>query len=247
MILKTEEEILIMREPGKILAEIMDELKKKVAVGITTASLNDFAEKRIKERGGGTSFKGHRGFPAALCTSINEVIVHGIPSNYKLKDGDILSLDLGFFYKGFHTDMAVTVPVGEVSGETMRLIRETKKALKRGIKKTREGNTLGDIGNTILRHIEKAGFSNIQGLCGHGIGREVHEEPQVLNEGKRGKGMPLEIGMVLCLEPMLSVGSPYIKESSDGMGIETADNSLSAHFEHTIAITKKGVKVLTEL
>lgn len=247
MILKTEAEILIMREGGKILAEIMEELKAKVAVGVTTASLNDYAEKRIKERGGAPSFKGYKEFPAALCTSVNEVIVHGLPSNYKLQDGDILSLDLGFFYQGFHTDMAVTLPVGTVSGEVMRLIRETKKALKRGIKKSREGNTLGDIGNTIQRHIEKAGFANIDGLCGHGIGREVHEEPQILNEGKRGKGIPLECGMVFCLEPMLSMGSSKIKNSKDGMGIQTSDDSLSAHFEHTVALTKKGLKILTEI
>jgi methionyl aminopeptidase len=247
MILKSESEIKIMREGGKILAEIMEELKKNSLAGVTTGNLNKLAEKLIKERGGKPSFKGYKGFPAALCTSVNEVIVHDTPSDYILKEGDILSLDLGIFYKGFHTDMAVTVPIGKVEGEAQRLIRETKKALKRGIKKTRVGNTLGDIGNTIERHVQKAGFSIVQGLCGHGIGREVHEEPQVFNEGKRGKGIPLEVGMVICIEPMLSCGSDQIISVEGGTGIKTVDDSLSAHFEHTIAITEKGTVVLTEL
>ena len=247
MILKSKQEIEIMREGGKILAEIMKEVKKKAVSGVTTQSLNTFAEKLIKEKRGAPSFKNYKGFPAALCTSVNEVIVHGVPSGYILKEGDVLSLDLGFYYKGFHTDMAVTFPIGDVEGETLRLIRETKKALKRGIKKTKIGNTLGDIGNTIERHVKKSGFVIVEGLCGHGIGREVHEEPQILNEGKRGKGMPLEVGMVFCIEPMLSRGSKEITASEDGIGIKTFDNSLSAHFEHTLAITEKGVLVLTEL
>ncbi len=247
MILKSKKEIETIREGGKILAEIMEELKNKAVSGVTTQSLNDFAEKLIEKKGGTPSFKNYKGFPAALCTSVNEVIVHGVPSQYILKDGDILSLDLGFYYKGFHTDMAVTIPIGNVEGEALRLIRETKKALKRGIKKTRIGNTLGDVGNTIERHVKKSGFTTVEGLCGHGIGREIHEEPQILNEGKRGKGIPLEIGMVFCIEPMLSMGSKEITQSGDGMGIKTFDNSLSAHFEHTLALTEKGVMVLTEL
>jgi methionyl aminopeptidase len=247
MILKSKKEIETIREGGKILAEIMEELKNKAISGVTTQSLNDFAEKLIEKKGGTPSFKSYKGFPAALCTSVNEVIVHGVPSQYILKDGDILSLDLGFYYKGFHTDMAVTIPIGNVEGEALRLIRETKKALKRGIKKTRIGNTLGDVGNTIERHVKKSGFITVEGLCGHGIGKEIHEEPQILNEGKRGKGMPLEIGMVFCIEPMLSMGSKEITQSGDGMGIKTFDNSLSAHFEHTLALTEKGVMVLTEL
>jgi methionyl aminopeptidase len=247
MILKSKKEIEIIREGGKILAEIMEEVKKKSLLGVTTQSLNILAEKLIKEKGGTPSFKNYKGFPAALCTSVNEVIVHGIPSEYILKDGDILSLDLGVCYKGFHTDMAITFPIGCVEGETLRLIRETKKALKRGIKKTKIGNTLGDIGNTIERHVKKSGFTTVEGLCGHGIGREVHEDPQVLNEGKRGKGMPLEVGMVFCIEPMLTMGSKEITPSGDGMGIKTFDNSLSAHFEHTLALTENGVLVLTEL
>ncbi len=245
--LKTKEEIAIMREGGKKLARIMEEIKKEAIPGVTTLFLNDLAEKLIEKEGGKPSFKGYKEFPASLCTSINEVIVHGIPSKYVLKSGDVLTLDLGFFYKGFHTDMAVTIPIGNVSGESLRIIRESKKALKRGIKKARKGNTLGDVGNTIMRHIESSGFSNVKGLCGHGIGREVHEEPQVLNEGKRGKGITLEEGMVFCIEPMLSVGSGEIEFLLDGMGIKTKDNSLSVQFEHTVAITEKGTEVLTQI
>ena len=237
----------VMKEGGKRLATIMGEIKNEARPGVTTSFLNEKAEELIKKNHGKPSFKGYKGFPAALCASLNEVVVHGVPSDYSLKEGDVLSLDLGFFYKGFHTDMALTIPIKEVSGEASRLMRETRKALKRGIKKSIEGNTLGDVGNTVGRHIKKSGFLAMEGLCGHGIGKEVHEEPQVLNEGRRGKGMPIERGMVFCIEPMLSLGSPKTRRSSDGMGIETADGSLSAHFEHTIAITEEGTVVLTEL
>ncbi len=246
-LIKSEKEIETMREGGRILATIMEGLKKKIAPGITTLSLDDFAEKEIISRGGKPSFKNYQGFPNTLCTSINQVIVHGAPSSYILREGDIITLDCGVLYKGFHTDMAVTVPVGRVDEETLRLIRETKKALKRGIKKTREGNTIGDIGNTISRHINNAGFSVVRGLCGHGIGKAVHEEPQVLNEGKRRKGLKLQRGMVICIEPMASMGSQEIKDSDDGFGIETVDGSLSAQFEHTVAITREGCVVLTEI
>ncbi len=247
MILKSEKDIAVMKEGGKILAEIMAEVKKKAVPGVTTLFLNNYAEKLIFEKGGRPSFKDYRDFPAALCTSVNDVIVHGIPSDYVLKEKDILSLDLGFFYRGFHTDMAVTLLLGEVDGEPLRLVRETKKALKRGIKKARGGNTLGDVGNTISRHAQKSGFSVMEGLCGHGIGREVHEEPQVFNEGKRRKGLEIVRGMVFCIEPMLSTGSAKIEEGKDKTAIQTADKSLSAHFEHTVAITEKGTVVLTEL
>ncbi|MCF7845345.1 MAG: type I methionyl aminopeptidase [Candidatus Pacebacteria bacterium] len=245
MILKTDKEIVVMREGGRILAEIIEKTKQKTVVGVTTKYLNDYAEDLIKKAGGKPSFKGYNGFPAGLCISVNDCIVHGVPSDYTIKDGDIVSLDGGFFYKGFHSDMAITIPVGEVSGDTLRLIRETKKSLKRGIKKSKIGNTLGDVGNTISRHAEKSGFFICEGLCGHGIGAEVHEPPQVLNTGKRRKGIPLQKGMVYCIEPMLAVGTSETKEEKDG--IKTADNSLSAHFEHMIAITQKGPKILTKL
>lgn len=243
-ILKTEEEILIMREGGKILSSIMKELKNNVSPGVKTIDLNSLAEDLILKNNGTPSFKGYNGFPFALCTSVNEVIVHGFPSNYVLKEGDILSLDLGVYYKGFHTDMAVTIPVGEVDGDGLRLIRTAKKALKRGINNSKLGNTIGDIGNTISRYISKSGFGVVEGLCGHGIGRDIHEDPQVLNEGKRRSGEKIIPGMVFCIEPMVSAGSTKIKNT--GSGIETADKSLSTHFEHTLAVTKKGVIVITE-
>jgi methionyl aminopeptidase len=263
--IKTKEEIKIMIEGGKILAKIMEELEKEVRPGITTKELDGLAESLIfcppkflaaedlpsealaKEGKIECSFKGYEGFPACLCTSINEEIVHGVPSDRILKEGNIISLDLGIFYKGFHTDMAITVPVGRVSPEAQRLIRVTKKALKRGIKKVRPGNTFGDIGNTIQRYVESQGFNVIRDLCGHGIGRELHEDPEVLNFGKRRTGPELAEGMVFCIEPMVSIGDWKIKKNKDGCGYQTEDGSLSAHFEHTLAVTKKGYRILTSL
>ena len=244
--IKTKEEIKVMAEGGKILAKIMQELEKKVKPGITTKELDRLSESLILKSGGKCSFKGYDGYPSCLCTSINEEIVHAIPSNRVLKEGEIISLDLGMLYKGFHTDMAVTLPVGKGSSEVSRLIRTTKKALKRGLKKVRPGNTFGDIGNTIQRFAESQEFSVIQDLCGHGIGREVHEEPQILNYGKRRSGPEIKEGMVFCIEPMLAVGDWKIKLASDGHAYKTADNSLSCHFEHTIVVTEKGCKILTE-
>jgi len=245
--IKTEKEIQIIREGGKILAKIMKELEKLVNPGITTKYLDKVAKDIVFKYRGKPSFKGHEGFPANLCTSINEELVHCIPADRKLKEGDIISLDLGILFKGFHTDMAVTIPVGEVSPEAQRLIRITKKALKRGIKKVRPGNTFGDIGNTIQRYVEGQGFNVIRDLCGHGIGREIHEDPQILNYGKRRTGAELKEGMVVCLEPMVTMGSWQIKKAKDGYGYQTKDDSLCAHFEHTIAVTKNGCEVLTEL
>ncbi len=234
-----------MTESGKILAEIMKELEKQVEPGITTKELDRVAETLILKSGGKPSFKGHEGFPATLCTSINEEIVHVIPSQRKLEEGDIISLDLGMLYKDFHTDMAITLPVGDISSEAQRLIRVTKKALKRGIKKARSGNTFGDIGNTIQRYTEGQGFNVVRELCGHGIGKEIHEDPQILNYGKRRTGLQIKEGMVFCLEPMITVGDWQLKKTKDGYGFATADGSLSCHFEKTMAVTKDGVRVLT--
>ncbi len=245
--IKTPEEIEIMAEGGKFLARIMKELEKNVRPGIKTLELDRVAETLILKSGGKCSFKGYDGFPACLCTSINEEVVHIIPSERKLKEGDIISLDIGMKYKGFHLDMAVTVPVGKVSPEAQRLIRVTKKALKRGIKKVKPGNTFGDIGNTIQRYVESQGFNIVRDLCGHGIGRELHEEPRILNYGKRRQGPEIKEGMTFCLEPIVAIGDWKIKEAADGYGYQTADGSLSAHFEHTIAVTKDGVKILTML
>lgn len=263
--IKTPEEIQIMAEGGKILAKIMNVLEKNVKPGITTNDLDRLAESLIfcppkpclptealakveaKEDKINCSFKGYQGFPACLCTSINEEIVHVVPSARVLKEGDIISLDLGIFYKGFHTDMAITLPVGKISFDAQRLIRVTKKVLKLAIKKAKPGNTFGDIGNTTQRYVESQGFNVVRELCGHGIGKELHEEPQVLNYGKRRAGPELVEGMVFCLEPMVTIGDWKIKKSKDTYGYQTADNSLSAHFEAMVAITKQGPQILTEL
>lgn len=243
---KSKEEIEIMRAGGKILAQIMKEVEKKVKPGITTKELDRVAETLILKSGGKCSFKGYEDYPSCLCTSINEEIVHVAPSERILKEGDIISLDLGIFYKGFHVDMAVTLPVGKVLPEVQRLIRITKKALKRGVKKVRPGKTFGDISNTIQRLVESQGFNVVRDLCGHGIGKHLHEDPQILNFGKRRTGPKIEEGMIFCLEPMVIVGDYHIKKSEDGYGFETEDGSLSAHFEHTVVVTKTGCKLLTK-
>ncbi len=242
---KTFEEIEIIREGGKRLSEIMSQLKGKVEPGVKTKELDKAAESLIFKFGGEPSFKGYEGFPASICTSLNEEIVHVIPSDRVLKEGDILSLDIGMKFKGFHTDMAVTVPVGEIDPEKRRLIKVTKKSLKLGIKKAREGNTFGDIGNTIQRYIEARGFSVVRDLCGHGIGKEIHEDPQILNYGKRSSREKIERGMVFCIEPMATAGDWKIEKSLDGYGYKTVDDSLSCHFEHTIIVTGKGAEIVT--
>jgi methionyl aminopeptidase len=253
--IKTPQEIEIMAEGGKILAKIMNELEKRIKPGITTMELEKLAESLILKSGGKCSFKGYkskdgesvRPYPFCLCTSVNEEIVHVPPSDRVLKEGDVLKLDLGIFYKGFHTDMAITVPVGKVSFEAQRLIKVTKKALKLAIKKIRPGNTFGDIGNTIQRYVESQGFNVVRELCGHGIGRELHEEPKILNYGKRKSGEKIKEGMVFCIEPMVTMGDWHLKRTKDWFGYQTVDGSLTAHFEHTIAMTKNGCKVLTRL
>lgn len=244
--IKTKEEIEVMKEGGKVLAGIMEELRKQVQPGITTKELDRVAEELVFKSGGTPAFKGYEGFPATLCISVNQVIVHGAPTNYQLKEGDILSLDLGIKYKGFFTDMAITMPIEEVKPEVLRLIRITKKTLKLAIKKARPSNTFGDIGNTIQRYVESQNFKVIRDLCGHGIGKELHEEPQVLNYGKRHKGEEIKEGMTFCLEPMVTMGNEEIEKTRDGFGWQTKDNKLSAHFEHTVAITKTGCQILTE-
>ena len=244
---KTPQEIQIMAEAGKILASVLKEIQEQAKPGVATIELDRAAEALILSRGGKPAFKGYAGFPYSLCASVNENIVHGFPSNYILKEGDLLKLDLGVSYKGFNTDMARTVAVGSISFEAKRLMDVTKKALRLGIKKAKVGNTTGDIGNTIQRFVEDQGFSVVRDLCGHGIGREVHEDPKVPNFGKRGGGDDLREGMLICIEPMITMGDYNLKKSSDGYGYATRDGSLSAHFEHTIAITNKGPRILTEL
>lgn len=243
--IKTKKELEVMARAGKILALILNHLKKEVGPGVRTKDLESKARQLINFYKVKPAFLGYDNFPAVLCVSVNEIIVHGIPSEYKLKEGDIVSLDLGIQYEGYFSDMAITLPVGNVDSEAKRLITVTKKALKRAIKKTRPGNTFGDIGNTIQRYIEKRGFFIIKELCGHGIGKKLHEPPEILNYGKRNSGAVLREGMVFCIEPMASISCEKIKKADDICAFKTADNSFSAHFEHTVAVTKNGVKVLT--
>ncbi len=246
--IKTPQEIEIMAKAGKILAKIMRELKDKVEPGLTTNQLDKLAQELIFKYGVKSAFKGYKGFPAVLCASLNEQIVHAIPLDRELKQGDILSLDLGIIYKGFYSDMAFTVPIGAIDPEVNRLIRATKKALKRGIGRVKPGKTLGDIGHAIQKHIEDQGFQVIKDLCGHGIGKQLQQEPEVLNFGQRHKGEILKPGMVLAIEPMAVIGNPGIKKCLKGGNLcyQTIDNSLSAHFEHTVAVTEKGPRILTK-
>ncbi|MBI2625419.1 MAG: type I methionyl aminopeptidase [Candidatus Nealsonbacteria bacterium] len=245
--IKTKEEIEIMAEGGKLLSAVLRKVSKMVKPGISTKELDSAAESLIFKSGAKPSFTGHMGYPATLCTSVNEEVVHAVPSDRILKEGDIITLDIGLIWEGFHSDMAVTLPVGKINPETARLVRVTKKSLKRGLKKVRPGNTFGDIGNTIQRYVESQGFNVVRDLCGHGIGRELHEDPQVLNYGKRGTGPEIKEGMVFCIEPMVTLGSWKIKKGKDGHSYVTQDGSLSAHFEATIVATKDGYRLLTPL
>lgn len=251
--LKTEKEIDVMKEGGRILAEIMEKLKESVQPGITTKDLEKRAKEETKRRGAQCAFLNYRvskhakPYPACLCTSVNEELVHVPPSERILKEGDLLKLDFGILWKGYYLDMAMTLGVGKISFLAQRLIKVTKKALKLAIQKARSGNTFGEIGNTIERYVESQGFNVIRDLCGHGIGKRLHEEPKVLNYGSSKSGEKIEVGMVFCIEPMVSAGSFRLKKTKDGFGYQTEDHSLCAHFEHTIAISKNGPVILTKI
>lgn len=244
--IKTPQEIEIMARAGQILAKIMGELKNRIEPGLTTRALDELANELILNYQVKPAFKGFHGFPAVLCVAINEQVVHGVPSDIKLIQGDILSLDLGIIYQGFCSDMAFTVPVGAIDPEVGRLIRITKKSLKRGIARVKPNKTIGDIGNAIQKYVEGQGFQVVRSLCGHGIGKKLHEEPEVPNFGQRHKGFKLEPGMVLALEPMVTMGQPGLKKGPDGFCYQTNDNSLSAHFEHTVVVTNKNPRILTK-
>ena len=252
IIIKTPEEIEILREGGRRLARIMQEVINKVKPGISTQELNDYAEKLIREGGDKPAFldykpKGvNRGYPASLCTSVNNEIVHCIPNKEKiLKEGDIISLDLGVNHKGLFTDHARTVPVGKISRKNQELLDTTKEALKIGIKAARGGGRVGDIGHAIESFINKR-YGIVRELAGHGVGKKVHEDPYIPNFGKKGKGEKLVPGMVVALEPMLNIGGDAI-DTPDNYTIQTADESFSAHFEHTILITKGEAEILTKV
>jgi len=244
IILKRPEEIEKIRKSNVIVWEILRELKEKIKPGITTLELNRYSEELAKKRGATPAFKGYRGYPFALCTSVNSEVVHGMPSGRVLKSGDIVSLDFGARYQGYYGDAALTVPVGEVTEEARLLLQTTESSLYEGIQQARAGNRLGDIAAAVQGCVEAAGFSVVRDFVGHGIGKDLHEEPQIPNYGVRGRGVELKRGMVLAIEPMVNAGTYKVKILSDGWTVVTEDGQLSAHFEHTVAITDEGPVIL---
>jgi methionyl aminopeptidase len=247
IIIKSPREIEQLKRSNAIVAEVFEKLKGMIAPGITTKELDQIAEEYILSKGGRPAFKGYRGFPATLCISINEEVVHGIPGQRRLKEGDIVSLDVGVNFVGYFGDSAITLPVGEVDPEGKRLLEVTKKALTIGIEKAKIGNRLFDISYAIQRWVESHGFSVVRDFVGHGIGKDLHEEPQIPNFGAPHQGPRLEKGMVLALEPMVNEGTYEVRVLSDGWTVVTADGKRSAHFEHTITITDDGAEILSIL
>jgi methionyl aminopeptidase len=242
---KTPEQIEQMAVAGDILVRCLKMLESKTRVGVTTEELDAAAEKFIRSQGAEPAFKGYRGFPGSICASPNSMVVHGIPGPYELARGDILSIDVGVVKDGWVADAAMTVPVGAVSPEAQRLLDVTKASLFAGIEQMQPGNHLGDVSAAIQRAVEVEGHSVIRTLVGHGIGREMHEEPQVPNFGEPGKGPELEEGMVLAIEPMVNIGGPLVRMDDDGWSVFSEDGSLAAHFEFTVAVTADGPRVLT--
>lgn len=247
VILKLPEEIEKMRASNLIVAEALMMIKEKVKPGVTTAELDQCAEQLVRQKGAKPAFKGYRGYPFSLCTSINAEVVHGMPSHRMLLPGDIISLDFGVYYKGYYGDAAVTVPVGDVSAETQKLITVSECGLYEGIKQAKPGNRLGDISAAVQSCVEAAGFSVVRDFVGHGIGKALHEDPQIPNFGMQGRGVLLKSGMVLAIEPMVNMGSFKVKILSDGWTVVTEDGKPSSHFEHSVAITDNGPDILSEI
>jgi methionyl aminopeptidase len=247
IILKSEREIGYMREAGRVVAETHREVAKAVAADVTTKELDQVAENYLVHRGATASFKGYGGFPASICASVNEEVVHGIPGLRKLKNGDIISIDIGAIVNGFHGDAAVTLPVGEIDAEAKRLLEVTEQSLMRGIKQAVVGNRLSDISHEVQTYVESQGFSVVRDYVGHGIGRSMHEPPQVPNYGIPGRGPRLKEGLTLAIEPMVNAGTHEVEVHLDNWTVFTKDRKLSAHFEHTIAVTQKGPEILTKL
>ena len=245
--IKSSREIDLMRKAGKIVAIVLDILKKSVKPGIITEELDTISIEELNKRGAISSFKGYRGYPAHLCVSINDELVHGIPGKRVLKEGDIVTVDFGAIYNGFHGDAARTIAVGRISDTAKKLIDTTENALKVGIESARNGARLGDISSSIQSFVEANGFSVVREYAGHGIGRQMHEDPQIPNYGTPGQGPILKLGMALALEPMITVGDWHTKVGSDGWTVSTADGSLCAHFEDTIVITDGKAEILTVL
>lgn len=249
--LKSDEEIDLIKASGQVLGKAHAEVAKWVKPGVSTLQLDKIAESYIRDHGGIPAFKGFGGsgkipaFPGSLCISVNEVVVHGIPGNYVLRDGDIISIDCGVKLNGYHSDSAYTYPVGEVKPEVMDLLTATKRSLYLGIAKAREGFRVGDIGYAVQSYVEKLGYSVVRELVGHGVGQNLHEAPEVPNYGSKGRGVALKAGMVIAIEPMINLGKRSIVQEADGWTIRTADRKASAHFEHTVAVRKTGAEILT--
>ncbi len=245
IVCKSPAEIEKMRAASQLVARILEELAAMVTPGVSTADLDAAAERKVREAGAQPAFKGYRGYPATLCASANEQVIHGIPNRTPLKSGDIISLDMGVKLDGYFGDSALTVAVGVVGEDAKKLLRVTQEALEKGIAQVRVGGRISDIGHAIQKHVEAHGFSVVREFVGHGIGASLHEEPQIANYGEPGRGPRLAEGMTLAIEPMVNMGKPAVKVLPDGWTAVTKDGSLSAHFEHTVAVTKNGPDVLT--
>ena len=242
---KTSEEVDKIKQSADILGRAHGEIAKHVKKGVKTSFLDKVAEEFIRDHGAVPSFKGYNGFPSSLCISVNEVVVHGFPSEYELKDGDIISVDCGVFHQGFHSDSAYTYPIGEVPPSVLALLRATRDSLYLGIEQATFGNRVGDIGHAIQKFVEAKGYTVVRELVGHGLGRKLHEAPEVPNYGKKGSGPLLKQGMVIAIEPMINLGTRNIVQEKDGWTIRTADRKPSAHYEHTVAIFEDRTEVLT--
>lgn len=246
IVLKSKDEIERIADACRIVAATIEALKGFVDAGQTTREIEKFSDEVIRKSGGKAAFKGYRGFPSSICVSVNEQVVHGIPSGRKLKEGDIVSIDIGVFYNGYHGDAAITLPVGEVGKEALRLMKVTEESLYMGIDAAGVGGRVSDISCAVQSHVESNGFSVVRAFVGHGIGKLLHEEPQVPNYGPCGRGARLRDGMTLAIEPMVNAGVSKVNILEDGWTAVTADGSLSAHFEHTVALTEDGPRVLTK-
>jgi methionyl aminopeptidase len=242
---KSRKEIDKMRAAGQLVGSVLRELRRMAAPGVTTLEINDAADKMIRDGGAYPTFKGYNGFPYSICASVNEQVVHGFPSKYELKEGDIFSIDVGATLEGFVGDTASTVAIGNVSEDLLKLIRVAEESLQLAIDKCRAGNHLGDIGHAVQQHAESHGYSIVRDYVGHGIGRRMHEDPQIPNYGKPGKGPKIRTGYVFAVEPMINIGSHHTKTLDDGWTVVTVDGKPSAHVEHTIAVTEEGPEVLT--
>jgi methionyl aminopeptidase len=247
IVLKSEDELAAMRQAGRMVAEVLERLGELVAPGVATEELDRFAEDFFRRRGAVPAFKGYNGFPASICTSLNEQVVHGIPGPRTLKEGEIISIDVGVVVAGFYGDSAATFPVGEVSRRAKALLQATRQALERGIAQAREGNRLSDLSHAIQTWVEERGFSVVREYVGHGIGRAMHEAPAIPNYGPPGRGPRLKPGMVLAIEPMVNAGGPEVRTLDDHWTVVTVDGEWSAHFEHTVAVTADSPLVLTSL